>query len=289
MIEELEKVLNYKFKNENIIKEALNINELLYINGKAYIEAYIKKYILKEFCLYNNDLPYYDDNIILELINSLTNDDFYLKKINSLGINELINDASVKLFLVIIGGIVLDSDDDFDFSNLLNLDEEILTNINPELNYYNLVNSWSKNKNKEATKYSISLNLEYNVELKIKQIEKTFEYKSKNKLISIMEAYKEAYNYIVDNNLILRIKDIIGVPSVENAVDQLQNLFVKGFINEPLYKINLKGTVNGEDVWRCRLIVDGIKESFSADDSSKKSAKRIAAYEMLKYIIENEK
>ena len=104
-----------------------------------------------------------------------------------------------------------------------------------------------------------------------------------------MEAYKEAYNYIVDNNLILRIKDIIGVPSVENAVDQLQNLFVKGFINEPLYKINLKGTVNGEDVWRCRLIVDGIKESFSADDSSKKSAKRIAAYEMLKYIIENER
>jgi len=283
----LKEIFKYDFNNENILKEALNMNELLYLNGKSYIEFYIKNYLLKEFCFYDNELSYFDDSIINDLINKLISDDFYLKRLNKIGLNEIIDKASVKLFLSIIGGIILDSNN-YEILNLLNLDEEILINLNLEINYYNFVNSWSKNKNKEETKYELIFNGEYKAVLKIKQIDKIFEYSSKNKLISIIEVYKEAYNYILNNNLVLKIKDIIGLPSIENAVNQLQDLFVKGFINEPIYKINLKGSVNGVDIWRCRCLVEGYRESFSADDSSKKAAKRNAAYEMLKYIIEHE-
>ena len=84
------------------------------------------------------------------------------------------------------------------------------------------------------------------------------------------------------------MKDIVGDADLQNCVNQLQDLYQKGFINEPIYKITLKGSSGGVDTWRCRVIVDGYKESFSFDDTSKKSGKRNAAYSMLKYILEQE-
>ncbi len=80
------------------------------------------------------------------------------------------------------------------------------------------------------------------------------------------------------------MEDIIGYPNPENASNQLDLLFQRGFIKEPVYKFQLKGNNNGVDIWRCRILVEGYKESFSADDSSKKGAKKSASYDMLNYI-----
>ena len=118
------------------------------------------------------------------------------------------------------------------------------------------------------------------------------EFKSKNEtiFISLNEASKIAYKYLEDNNLLLKVTDLVGYPDQEKSISQLQELYVKGFINEPIYKISLKGTnTGGVDIWKCRIMIDGIKESFSADDTSKKNSKRIVALQMLNYIIENEK
>ena len=82
--------------------------------------------------------------------------------------------------------------------------------------------------------------------------------------------------------------DIVGYPDQDRCINQLQELFAKGFINEPVYKIAMKGTNNGVDIWKCRIMIEGYKESFNAEDTSKKNAKRIVAFQMLKYIIDNE-
>ncbi len=289
-LKKIEEIINYNFKNINILEEAINLNDLLYQNGKLFLEFYINEYLTKEFCFYDNESSCYDLKIIIELKNYLLGNDFLNDKFNKLGISNYLEVTdSLKLFLSIIGGILLDSKDkNYDLSYLLNLDKEILANLNVENNYFNLVNDWSKHKNKEDASYNVSFNGEYNAKVIVKQIDEEFEANGKTKLITIIEAFKKAYQYISDNNLILKMSDVIGLPSVENATNQLQELFVKGFIAEPVYKINLKGTVNGEDIWRCRCFVEGYKESFSADNSSKRSAKRDSAYEMLKYILEQE-
>ena len=95
-----------------------------------------------------------------------------------------------------------------------------------------------------------------------------------------------AYDYLESNNLLLKMSDVVGYPDQDKCINQLQELYVKGFINEPVYKISMKGTTpNGIDMWKCRIMIDGLKESFSAEDTSKKNVKRVVAFQMLKYLM----
>ena len=136
------------------------------------------------------------------------------------------------------------------------------------------------------------LNMFYNCKklksVKLDGIDTLFEGSSTSKIKALSISFENAYNYIVSNKLELKLKDVVGHADNENCISQLQELWEKGYINEPIYKITLKGSVNGMDLWKCRILVDGYKETFSFSDSSKKKAKRLAAYEMLKYILEEE-
>ena len=283
---EIEQLLNYKFKNINLLSNVFKYDDVLINEGNLFLNHYLNIYLLNEF-LNKDDLElFYSKEIIDDVKNTLLSDDYLTKRMNKLSLSNYLEDKTKApiFFKALVGAIILDNNDNKMIDKLLNIDEGILLNISPNENYVLLVNEWSKVKAKELPKYELNNN--YNVNLTAPGLDKIFTAKSNTKLTAIIKAYMEAYSYIEENDLVLKITDIIGSPDPENAINQLQDLYVKGYINEPVYKIALKGVNNGMDIWKCRVLVEGYRESFSAEDTSKKTAKRLAAYEMIKYIVD---
>ena len=300
---EIENALNYQFNNKELINEAINLNLKLITIGESLINYYINLKLTKEFSYTNDGIQYYfSDDILNKLKSKIMNNDFYKAIITKLKLNDVIDDPTLnhEFLKAIIGALALDIDNQnevFDYINkYFNLDEYILLNIDMEKNYPNLVFEWDKKKNKEIPSYKLT---NFEVEglnkcddlgdvialVSISTFDKPFIGKAYTNLMAIINAFKNAYKYLEDNDLLLKMSDIVGFPDTENCVNQLQELFLKGFINEPVYKISLKGSNSGVDIWKCRILIDGIRESFSAEDTSKKTAKRQAAFQMINYIL----
>jgi len=283
----LNELIKYEFKNKNLIDEIENINNDLVLLGDSFINNYINNKINNEFVYFDNGIKYYFD---MDLLNNLKikllSNDYYNDRCIKLHLND-INDR-IDIFKALIGGIIIDNSIiDYELiDRLLNIDDSILLNINNSNNYYKLIYEWSKNKYKELPNININCNNEYNVIIKINDINEEFNGNGRSKYLALINASKNVYNYLENNHMLLKMTDIVGLPDLDKCINQLQELYVKGFINEPTYKIAMKGSNNGIDVWKCRIVIDGVKESFSSEDTSKKNAKRNCAFEMLKYIIE---
>ena len=292
MIILLEELIKYEFNNKKLTDEVLSINPSLAIIGDSFINGYVSFKLNKEFTYYDDEIKsYFDLDLLTSVKNKLLSNDYLTDRVIKLHINELSNnnDKYYDLFKALIGAYLIDNANiDYDYIDyLLNIDDAILLNIENEKNYYKHVYSWNKNKYKEAPKCTINIdNNKYMCNIVLNEINEEFKASSQSKYLAIIEASKCAYKYLEDNSLLLKMEDIVGYPDIDKCVNQLQELFVKGFINEPQYKIAMKGSNNGIDIWKCRILIDGYKESFSSEDTSKKTAKRNAAFQMLKYIME---
>jgi len=283
----------YTFSNE-LENKILDLDDILINLGDTYLNNYVSNRLNLEFTYFDLNTKYYFDlNTLNNLKAKLLSNDYLTDRAIKLHFNDISqkNDRYHDLLKAFIGAYLLDSfeiDNSF-IDKLLNLDEGILLNIDLDNNYFKMVYDWSKHKYKEPISYSFNKENSYIAKIQLKDIDKIFEANNKRKYVALLNASKDAYKYLEDNHLLLKMKDIVGNADLQNCVNQLQELYVKGYINEPVYKISLKGSSGGIDTWRCRILIDGYKESFSFDDTSKKIVKRNAAYEMLKYILDQEK
>lgn len=292
----IEESLNYKFNNSELLNEAISLNNTLVKLGQDILNTHISLKLTKELSIINNgNLEfYYSNDVINNLKTKLLSKEYLESIINKLKLNDIIdNPLENNLFmLALIGALSLDIEDKNSLSNIidnyLNIDDEMIFGIENDINYPELVLEWDKRKNKDVPKYSVTKNNEiYFAEVKINIFDKSFTGSANTKIVAIIEAFKNAYKYLEENDLLLKITDIVKVADSENCVNQLQELYLKGFIKEPVYKIGLKGSKGGVDIWKCRILIDGIRESFSGEDTSKKTAKRLAAYQMVEYILKN--
>ena len=292
----IEESLNYKFNNSELLNEAISLNNTLVKLGQDILNTHISLKLTKELSIINNgNLEfYYSNDVINNLKTKLLSKEYLESIINKLKLNDIIdNPLENNLFmLALIGALSLDIEDTNSLSNIidnyLNIDDEMIFGIENDINYPELVLEWDKRKNKDVPKYSVTKNNEiYLAEVKINIFDKSFNGNANTKIVAIIEAFKNAYKYLEENDLLLKITDIVKVADSENCVNQLQELYLKGFIKEPVYKIGLKGSKGGVDIWKCRILIDGIRESFSGEDTSKKTAKRLAAYQMVEYILKN--
>ena len=275
----LEELIDYKFNNNKLLEEASNLSDRLINFGKTSIDYVIDKNINEEL--------YGLDNITEESINNLCNylksDDYLLERADKLHLDTVIYDRKIDLLKAIIAAYILDSDSLSKVEIWLNIFDSIVLNLDSDNNYAKKVYSWNK------IKYKKYPNITFNnksVSIKLDEIDNEFKSDLETRFRSVNEASKVAYNYLESNNLLLKMSDVVGYPDQDKCINQLQELYVKGFINEPVYKISMKGTTpNGIDMWKCRIMIDGIKESFSAEDTSKKNVKRVVAFQMLKYLM----
>ena len=277
----LEEVLKYNFKNKNLLDEASNLSERLINFGSSIIDFCINNMINKE--LFDNSKSIFDNEALLNIIQNIKSDEYILDRANKIHLDDFIYDNKIELFKSIIAAYYLDSNDFNKIEEWLNLFDYLVLNLNSDDNKLKDIYLWNKRKYKEypSIKYDNAKAI-----IKLNEIDNEFIGNGPSKFLAANEAAKIADEYLIDNNLLLKMTDIVGYPDQDKCINQLDELFVKGFIPQPQYKISMKGTNNGIDIWKCRITIDGIKESYSAEDTSKKNAKRIVAFQMLKYLTE---
>ncbi|MBQ8310645.1 MAG: hypothetical protein IJX80_06510 [Clostridia bacterium] len=96
-----------------------------------------------------------------------------------------------------------------------------------------------------------------------------------------IEACKKAYLYLEKNRLLFTLRDEIGEPDIDRAINQLQELYQKGYISEPRYEFSEKHDTNGNPVWECHCYLDCLEQGFELINASKKQAKKEAAYRLV--------
>ena len=88
-----------------------------------------------------------------------------------------------------------------------------------------------------------------------------------------MECAKKAYAIIQ-----IRERNLsVGKPTLNDAVNQLNTLYQKGFIEEPKYTFRETHDKDGNPIWHCECDVDELEGVYIGDSSVKKEAKKEAA------------
>lgn len=101
-----------------------------------------------------------------------------------------------------------------------------------------------------------------------------------------MKVAKQVYEYLEENDLLFDWTDEVGEPEFDRAINQLQELYQKGYIGEPWYDFSESYDENGNPVWHCECHVEGDEYYFENYFTSKKYGKKSVAYDMLCYILE---
>lgn len=100
-----------------------------------------------------------------------------------------------------------------------------------------------------------------------------------------MEACKLAYEYLEKNDMLMSICDEIENPNRDDAINQLEILARRGYFSIPTYKFNESHDYNGNPVWECECHIEDEEYYFTEASSSKKDAKKGAAFSMLLYVL----
>ncbi len=100
------------------------------------------------------------------------------------------------------------------------------------------------------------------------------------------QACKVAYEWLEKQGLLWSIQDEIEKPNKDDAINQLEILARRDYFSLPEYEYEETHDENGNPVWECKCFIDEVEYNFSSVSSSKKEAKKEAAFEMLKYVLE---
>lgn len=101
-----------------------------------------------------------------------------------------------------------------------------------------------------------------------------------------MAVCKVAHDYLSRNGQLFSIRDEIENPNKADAISQLEILVRRGYFSLPIYDFELNHDENGNPIWRCTCHIAEKPKDFKTKSSSKKDAKKSAAFEMLKYVLE---
>ena len=224
---------------------------------------------------------------------------------------EVIKQDSVKedLFEAIVGAVAIDSDFDEDeieelidlmldpYSYIENNFEDTSENYIGQLQEwyqkkkmglppYEYEDLWDEESNSQI-KWLYGNNYRdriYHWRFKLTLWDRTFTSEADSRKVAKMEIAKEVISYLTENNLYFTPADIIGEPSEERAVNQLQELYQKGFIGEVQY--TYEEVFNNGQFWKVGCTVDTYDYVFYETATSKKEAKKAAALYMLEHILE---
>ena len=108
----------------------------------------------------------------------------------------------------------------------------------------------------------------------------------KSKSESRKNVCRIAYEWLDKNDRLHTIRNELENPSRNEAIGQLEILARRGYFTLPTYEFEQEHDENGNPVWTAKCCVEEAEYYFDATSSSKKEAKKDAAFEMLKYVLE---
>ena len=106
---------------------------------------------------------------------------------------------------------------------------------------------------------------------------------------AINKAFKNAFTYIEKKKMINPLADVVGKPSVNAAINQLQELYQKGHLSEPEYNFSELHDNNGNPIWKAECHIKEINFVSTEIAHSKVQAKKTVAFKMLKTILEGDR
>ncbi len=222
------------------------------------------------------------------------------------GVNEI---TSVRgdLFEAIIGAVALDCD-----WNMEELRGVVEAMLDPDSflegdgsDYLELVRDWSLKRygvGPEFEEYSREVARQYNIVsmpapdglgkifsclLKLGELPVVFRGIGKSKGAARRAVCSFAYDYLKENGLLFTIRDEIKDPNEGEAITQLETLSRRGYFSIPTYDFKQSYNKKGNPMWTCTCRVKEIEKRQTVRGlSSKKTAKKQAAYAMLRYVLE---
>lgn len=232
------------------------------------------------------------------------------------------------LFEAIIGAVAIDSDWDIEAMQeavefMLHFDHYLENGFDDENDYVSLIQQWSQKETEELPNYKFLDLLDRNISNTQRQSflrnaglhsmlvtehglramdnpEATiicslniggygpFIGYGRSKSQARMDAAERTYSYLDEEGLLFSMEDEIDEPSLEKAINQLQELSQKGYFSMPIYTFEEKHDKNGNPYWLCRCEIKDYVFWYQSKASSKKEAKRQAAYHMLLSILNGE-
>ncbi|MDE6600931.1 MAG: hypothetical protein K2K90_01955 [Lachnospiraceae bacterium] len=225
--------------------------------------------------------------------------------------NNIHQEMSVKedLFEAIIGAVALDSD--WDMEELqeviqIMLDPDSYLKDDTEDNYVELIQEWTLKRygmvpwyhfekasqavwyipfDGISSSYNGSTELKHTCLLKLGELNTIFRSFGTSKSEARKAVCELAYKELEKRNLLFSIRDEIQNPNRDDAISQLEILARRGYFSIPFYDFTQKYDKNGSPVWQCTCHIKEIAKHFFAESSTKKYAKKHAAYQMLKYTL----
>lgn len=102
------------------------------------------------------------------------------------------------------------------------------------------------------------------------------------------EACKAAYEYLEKNGKLPGIRDEIDNPNIDDSINQLEILSRRGYFSIPEYDNTESYDDNGNPIWTVECSIEEIDGSFVGQASSKKTAKKQAAYKVLMRVLNDD-
>ena len=263
----------------------------------------------------------YQENKLTEIKKRLVEKDTLANCIDDLGLaeylimgqgdrkNNIQESPSVMedLFEAILGAEAIDSNYD-----IQRIQDSVVFMLNPkaiiyedEINYVQEVQDWSLRRTGELPErefkenygyYTMSpgllnphtpnINEKHTCYVTVDGVKKAVGY-GVTKVMAHEEASKAIYDYLEANNMLYTIRDEIDDPSLNMAINQLETLSRRGYFSLPEYEFKELHDNNGNPFWHVECHIDEMEYYFDADSSSKKQAKKEAAFEMLQYVLDN--
>lgn len=312
---------------EFIGDKALDLVVVKFLSDKyGYFTHGVEDNTLEDFPIhYMNE---YDEGELTELKAQLVQKATLADRIDYLGFADFLvmnrsdekaqvyNRASVKedLFEAIIGAVVLDCNWNMDevarVVEIMLEPEAELDNHDGPYNFIGALQDWALSKEGELPLYHIEpyssawMNMggyvkgnsrplnapipKYQCKIKLSGIEHVFLDFGDSRGEARMMAAKTALDYVEKNGLRFTIRDEIENPNYDESINQLETLARRGYFSIPQYEFEETHDDDGNPVWNCECSVEEVEAVTCGESSSKKDAKKQAAFEMLQYVLDEE-
>lgn len=225
--------------------------------------------------------------------------------------NNVNRELSVKedLFEAIIGAVTLDSSWDIeeiqDVVQIM-LDPDSYLEEDTDENYVALIQEWTLKKygmvpwyhfekasqivwythfNGISSSYDGNPKWKHTCLLKLGKLDTVFRSFGTSKNEARKSVCELAYKELQRKNMLFSIRDEIPNPNTNDAISQLEILARRGYFSIPVYDFEQEYDNSGTPIWQCTCHIKDITEYFCAESSSKKYAKKQAAYQMLKHVL----
>lgn len=240
----------------------------------------------------------------------------YLRMGNGDALNNMNEENSVKedLFEAILGAIAIDSNWDMEAMQCaveIMLAPEIILAEHAEEEYVSLIQEWVytrtggiplyhfEERDYQSTWYEIFPGIQQHLNFDDELVSKAkyhcllrladdlpiFRGFGRSKAEARKNVCQLAYEHLCKEGLWLSIRDEIDNPNKDDSISQLEILARRGYFSVPTYSFAQTYDTNGNPIWKSTCSIAEKDKVFSAESSSKKDAKKSAAYKMLQYVL----